>query len=168
MCAPSDRSPDPERVGEVEEEAQRTAREVAQLEVRVHSEVCDVRDAEAVRGFVDRARSALGGVHILVNNAGIAHDRALWMLTDQQWRDVLDTNLTGAFYMLRADTPILRGQRDGKIVTVASVHAIRGEIGIANGAFGAMKGKLLNVAFAQRPDVRFAERVGILVAEACD
>ena len=124
--------PDPERPGEVEEEAQRTAREVAQLEVRVHSEVCDVRDAEAVRGFVDRARAALGGVHILVNNAGIAHDRALWMLTDQQWRDVVDTNLTGAFYMLRAVTPILRGQRDGKVVNVASVHALRGEFGIAN------------------------------------
>lgn len=118
--------------GAVEEEAQRTLREVAQLEVRVHAEVCDVRDPEAVRGFVDRARAALGGVHILINNAGISHDRALWMLTDQQWRDVLDTNLTGAFYMLRAVTPILRGQRDGKVVNVASVHALRGEFGIAN------------------------------------
>lgn len=133
--------PDPDRPGEVEEEAQRTLREVAQLEVRVHSEVCDVRDAEAVRGFVDRAREALGGVHILVNNAGIAHDRALWMLTDEQWRDVLDTNLTGAFYMLRAVTPILRGQRDGKVVNVASVHALRGEFGIAN--YSASKAGLL-------------------------
>lgn len=133
--------PDPERDGEVEAAAERTAREVAQLEVRVHSEECDVRDAEAVRGFVDRARAALGGVHILVNNAGIAHDRALWMLTDQQWHDVLDTNLTGAFNMLRAVTPILRGQRDGKVVNVASVHALRGEFGIAN--YSASKAGLL-------------------------
>src|SRR5690606_27189318 len=98
--------------GAIREQARATAREIAQLEVRVHSEECDVRDATAVRGFVDRARAALGGLHILVNNAGIAHDRALWMLTDQQWTDVVETNLTGAFYMLRAVTPILRAQRD--------------------------------------------------------
>lgn len=117
---------------EISEQAKRTAREVAQLEVRVHSEECDVRDPAAVRGFVDRAREALGGVHILVNNAGVAHDRALWMMTDEQWTEVLETNLSGAFYMLRAVTPILRSQRDGKVVNVASVHALRGEFGISN------------------------------------
>src|SRR5690606_14525036 len=74
-------------------------------------------------------------------NAGIAHDRALWMLSNEQWRDVIDTNLTGAFYMLRAVTPILRGQRDGKVVNVASVHALRGEFGIAN--YAASKAGLL-------------------------
>ena len=126
---------------DVAEHASRTAREIAQLEVRVHSEECDVRDPEAVRGFVDRSRAALGGVHILVNNAGIAHDRALWMLTDEQWTDVVDTNLTGAFYMLRAVTPLLRAQRDGKVVNVASVHALRAEFGIAN--YSASKAGLL-------------------------
>ena len=100
-----------------------------------------MRDPKAVSDFVDRARAALGGIHILVNNAGISHDRALWMLNDEQWRDVLETNLTGAFYMLRAVTPILRGQRDGKVVNVASVHAIRGEFGIAN--YSASKAGLL-------------------------
>jgi 3-oxoacyl-[acyl-carrier protein] reductase len=100
-----------------------------------------VRDPEAVRGFVGRAKSALGGVHVLVNNAGISHDRALWMLTDEQWEDVVDTNLTGAFYMIRAVTPMLRAQRDGKIVNMASVHALRGEFGIAN--YSASKAGLL-------------------------
>lgn len=127
--------------GDVAEHARRTAREIAQLEVRVHVEECDVRDASAVRGFVDRSVEALGAAHILVNNAGIAHDRALWMLTDEQWGDVLETNLTGAFYMTRALTPIMRGQRDGKIVNVASVHALRGEFGIAN--YSASKAGLL-------------------------
>ena len=126
---------------EAARQAKRTAREIKQLEVRVHFEECDVRDAEAVRGFVDRARAALGAVHVLVNNAGIAHDRALWMLTDAQWTEVLDTNLTGAFYMLRAVTPIMRAQRDGKVVNVASVHALRGEFGIAN--YSASKAGLL-------------------------
>jgi len=126
---------------EIREQAKQTAGEIAQLEVRVHSEECDVRDPDAVRGFVDRTRRILGGVHILVNNAGVAHDRALWMMTDEQWKEVLDTNLTGAFYMLRAVTPILRSQRDGKVVNVASVHALRGEFGIAN--YSASKAGLL-------------------------
>jgi 3-oxoacyl-[acyl-carrier protein] reductase len=131
----------PDDDGSTAEQAKRTAREIAQLEVRVHAEPCDVRDPEAVRGFVERAEATLGGVHILVNNAGVSHDRALWMLTDEQWSEVLDTNLSGAFYMIRAVTPILRGQRDGKIVNVASVHALRGEFGIAN--YSASKAGLL-------------------------
>ena len=113
-------------------EAERTAREIAQLEVRVHAERCDVRDPIAVRDFVQRAREILGGVHILVNNAGTARDGALWRLTDDDWTAVLDTNLTGAFHMIREIAPVFRTQADGKIVNVASIHAVRGEFGLAN------------------------------------
>src|SRR5690606_24117034 len=77
-----------EGVEGLEEEAERTAREIAQLEVRVHAEACDVRDPEAVQGFVQRAQEAIGGVHVLVNNAGVARDQALWRLSDEQWRTV--------------------------------------------------------------------------------
>jgi 3-oxoacyl-[acyl-carrier protein] reductase len=126
---------------EVAAEAERTAHEVTQLEVRVHAEACDVGDAAAVRAFVRRAREALGGVHILVNNAGIARDRALWRLTDEQWKSVLQTNLTGAFYMIREVAPLFRRQHDGKIVNVASIHALRSEFGLAN--YSASKAGLL-------------------------
>jgi 3-oxoacyl-[acyl-carrier protein] reductase len=122
-------------------EAERTAREIAELEVRTYSEECDVRVAASVEAFVDRAIQALGGVHILVNNAGIADDRALWRLSDQQWGSVIDTNLTGAFYMIRAVAPTFRGQADGKIVNVSSVHALRSEFGLAN--YAASKAGLL-------------------------
>jgi 3-oxoacyl-[acyl-carrier protein] reductase len=119
---------DPDLAGE----AERTAREIAQLEVRVYSEACDVRDPSAVDAFVERSIEALGGVHVLVNNAGVSRDRALWRLTDEQWRTVLDTNLTGAFHLIRAVTPHFRAQSSGKIINIASVHAIRGEFGLAN------------------------------------
>src|SRR5690606_15566297 len=69
---------------------------------------------------------------ILVNNAGISRDRAIWRLTDQQWREVIDTNLTGAFNLIRSVAPHFRAQGDGKIVNVTSVHALRGEFGLAN------------------------------------
>lgn len=132
---------DPDGGGAIAEMAAQTAREIAQLEVRVHYEECDVRNAAAVDAFVDRATQALGGLHILVNNAGIARDRALWRLSDEQWSLVLETNLTGAFHMIRATTPHFRAQGEGKIVNIASVHAFRSEFGLAN--FAASKAGLI-------------------------
>ena len=122
-------------------DADATAREIAQLEVRVHMEQCDVRDPEAVREFVRRSRDVLGGLHILVNNAGTARDGALWRLSDADWNAVIDTNLTGAFHMIREVAPLFRRQGDGKIVNVASIHAVRGEFGLAN--YSASKAGLL-------------------------
>jgi 3-oxoacyl-[acyl-carrier protein] reductase len=112
--------------------AERTAAELRQLEVTVLYRECDVRDADAVNAFVAEADQALAGLHILVNNAGIARDRALWRMEDDEWRDVLDVNLTGAFNMIRGIAPILRAQQYGKIVNVASVHGLRSEFGLAN------------------------------------
>lgn len=128
---------------ELSEEAERTAREIAELEVGVHMERCDVCDSAQVEGFVAASREALGGLHILVNNAGIGRDRALWNLTDEQWRMVLDTNLTGAFNMIRAVARFFRPQHDGKIVNISSVHGLRSEFGLAN--YSASKAGLLGL-----------------------
>ena len=129
--------------GDIRLEADATAREITHMEVRVHHGECDVRDPRAVERFVSDAQEQLGGVQILVNNAGIARDRALWRLSDEQWRSVLDTNLTGAFHMIRAVSPIFRRQHDGKIVNVSSVHGIRSEFGLAN--YSASKAGLLGL-----------------------
>ncbi len=118
--------------GEIRSEAERTAHEIAQLEVRCHHAECDVRDAAAVDRFVEDVIERFGGLHILVNNAGIGRDAALWRLTDEKWRSVLETNLSGAFHMIRAAAPHFRRQHDGKVVNVSSVHGIRSEFGLAN------------------------------------
>jgi len=128
---------------EILDEADETAREISQLEVKCHHDLCDVREPRAVDRFVGDAVEKLGGAHILVNNAGIARDRALWRLTDEQWRSVLETNLSGAFHMIRALSPIFRRQHDGKIVNVSSVHGIRSEFGLAN--YSASKAGLLGL-----------------------
>jgi 3-oxoacyl-[acyl-carrier protein] reductase len=128
---------------EIRAEAEATAREITHLEVRVHHAECDVRDPRAVERFVAETHERLGGTHVLVNNAGIARDRALWRLTDEQWKSVLDTNLTGAFHMIRAVSPHFRRQHDGKIVNVSSVHGIRSEFGLAN--YSASKAGLLGL-----------------------
>ncbi|HUF50041.1 MAG TPA: 3-oxoacyl-ACP reductase FabG [Longimicrobiales bacterium] len=118
--------------GRTEAEAEKTAHELRALQVTVVCRQCDVRDTDAVNAFVAEADQALSGLHILVNNAGIARDRALWRMEDHEWRDVIETNLTGAFNMIRAITPILRAQQHGKIVNVASVHGLRSEFGLSN------------------------------------
>ncbi len=118
--------------GRSSHDAERTLAELRQLEVTALCRECDVRDAGAVKHFVAEACDTLGGLHILINNAGIGRDRALWRMEDDEWADVLDTNLTGAFNMTRAVAPTFRAQQFGKIVNVASIHGMRSEFGLAN------------------------------------
>ena len=112
--------------------AQEVARELRQLEVRCYMRACDVRDSRDVRAFVAEAYEELGGLHILVNNAGIGRDRALWRMQDHEWEAVVRTNLDGAFFFTRAVAPYMRAQEYGKIVNVTSVHGVRAEFGLSN------------------------------------
>jgi 3-oxoacyl-[acyl-carrier protein] reductase len=118
--------------GSMNEAAYRTAAELRQLEVDVVARECDVRVPGDVNAFVAEAAQELHGLHILINNAGIGRDRALWRMEDEEWNDVLATNLTGAFNMIRAVAPIFRAQQYGKIVNITSVHGMRSEFGLAN------------------------------------
>ena len=112
--------------------AQDVADELRGKGVGAFFRACDVREPDDVRAFVGEVVEELGGLHYLINNAGIGRDGALWRMADEEWDAVLDTNLSGTFYFIRAVSPILRGQEWGKIVNVASVHGIRGEFGLAN------------------------------------
>ncbi len=127
----------------VKEEADRTALELRQLEVKVFRQECDIRDPDAVERFVAAAEERMGRIDILINNAGIGRDRALWRMSDQEWDDVLATNLTGSFNMIRAVAPILRAQQDGKIVNIASIHGLQPEFGLAN--YAASKAGLMGL-----------------------
>jgi 3-oxoacyl-[acyl-carrier protein] reductase len=124
-------------------EAELTAESVRSCGVRVFHRAVDCRDSEEVKRFVGEAVDHLGDLRILVNNAGIGRDRALWRMTDEEWDAVLHTNLTGAFYFIRAVAPVFRGQEDGKIVNIASVHGLRSEFGLAN--YAASKGGLISL-----------------------
>jgi 3-oxoacyl-[acyl-carrier protein] reductase len=112
--------------------ARQTAAELRSRDIRVYCRPCDVRKPEEVKAFVGEVVENLGGLHFLVNNAGIGRDGALWRMGDEAWNAVLDTNLSGAFFFMRAVAPTLRAQEWGKIVNVASVHGVRGEFGLSN------------------------------------
>ncbi|MEI8257500.1 MAG: 3-oxoacyl-ACP reductase FabG [Deltaproteobacteria bacterium] len=82
---------------------------------------------------VARAVAALpGGVSLLVNNAGITRDKSLLKLSDEDWRAVLDVNLSGAFFMIRALAPAMREAGYGRIVNITSINGMRGKFGQAN------------------------------------
>jgi 3-oxoacyl-[acyl-carrier protein] reductase len=85
-----------------------------------------------VKLFVTEVLEELGGVHVLVNNAGVSRDRPLWRMEDHEWESVVRTNLDGAFYFTRAVAPTMRAQEYGKIVNIGSVLGTRAVFGISN------------------------------------
>jgi 3-oxoacyl-[acyl-carrier protein] reductase len=113
-------------------DAQAVARRLRELEVRVYFRACDVRESRDVKSFVREVQDEMGAIHILVNNAGIGRDGALWNMEDHEWEAVVRTNLDGAFFFTRSVAPWMRAQEYGKIVNVTSVHGLRAEFGIAN------------------------------------
>jgi 3-oxoacyl-[acyl-carrier protein] reductase len=136
---------------DVAEQALLAETAIKALGVPVYSARCDVRDRDAVERFVTEARERLGGVHYLVNNAGVAHDGALWRLPEEAWREVLDTNVTGAFHCIQSVAPPMRTQRYGKIVNVSSHQAVRPGFGISN--YAASKAALIGLTRSAAVDL---------------
>jgi acetoacetyl-CoA reductase/3-oxoacyl-[acyl-carrier protein] reductase len=93
---------------------------------------CDVRDSAAVADAVGDVVRTGGRLDILVHTVGVTRDATLLKLTDTQWRDVLDANLSSAFYLLRASAPHLRQHGNGAVVVVSSINGERGKMGQAN------------------------------------
>jgi 3-oxoacyl-[acyl-carrier protein] reductase len=165
---------------DVSEQAVLTEAALRAMGVGVLALRCDVRDRAAVDQFVTEVRQRLGGLHFLVNNAGIANDGALWRLSETAWSEVLDTNVTGAFNCIRAVAPTFRGQHYGKIVNVSAHQAQRPGFGVAN--YAASKAALLGLTRAAAVELGPAnvnvnavapgfirtERMGMLPAEVIE
>jgi 3-oxoacyl-[acyl-carrier protein] reductase len=92
----------------------------------------DVRDPESAESVVKTALEAFGKIDMLVNNAGITRDDLIMRMTPEAWRDVLETNLFGAFWMTKAVTRPMLKARGGRIVNITSVSGQAGQIGQAN------------------------------------
>jgi 3-oxoacyl-[acyl-carrier protein] reductase len=92
----------------------------------------DVNDAAAGADLIDAIAKAHGGLHVLVNNAGITRDMLAMRLKDEDWDAVLDTNLKAVFRMSRAVMRVMMKQRYGRIVNITSVVGASGNAGQAN------------------------------------
>jgi 2-deoxy-D-gluconate 3-dehydrogenase len=101
----------------------------------------DVQVPEAVDAAVARVVETLGAVDILVNNSGVAVVKPLVETRPDEWRQVLETNLTGAYNCCHAVAPSMIARRHGKVINVASILASRGLPGYA--AYAASKGGLV-------------------------
>ena len=99
---------------------------------RGHCFRADVRDCARAQAIVDELVAAAGRLDVLVNNAGISRDHVLWKMSEAEWDEVVDVDLKGAFNYLRAAAPVLRQQKSGKVVNVASINGLRGKAGLAN------------------------------------
>ncbi|WP_248283950.1 MULTISPECIES: SDR family NAD(P)-dependent oxidoreductase [Brevibacterium] len=100
--------------------------ELAESGERVVSIVADVSDAAAAEDAVRRADATLGGLDVVVNAAGIAPSARLENLDSSAWTEVIDTNLSGAFYVSRASGLLMKSRQSGSIVNVASDLASMG------------------------------------------
>jgi acetoacetyl-CoA reductase len=81
---------------------------------------------------VAEVEAALGPVEILVNNAGITRDAMFHRMTPEQWREVIDTNLSGVFNMTHPVWPGMRERKFGRVITISSVNGQKGQAGQAN------------------------------------
>jgi len=100
--------------------------------VRAESYQCDVSDGNAVKAVAARIREELGGVHLLVNNAGITRDGLVATMKEEDFDAVLNTNLKGAFHMIRHCSGLMLRARYGRIVNISSVAGLMGNPGQAN------------------------------------
>jgi 3-oxoacyl-[acyl-carrier protein] reductase len=112
--------------------AEQTAKEIEAFGRKALATQADVTQPEAAEALVKSAMDAFGKVDILVNNAGITRDDLIMRMSAEAWREVLETNLFGAFYTLKAVTrPMLRA-KGGRIINITSVSGQAGQTGQAN------------------------------------
>jgi acetoacetyl-CoA reductase len=92
----------------------------------------NVGDFNACREGVQRVEKELGPVDVLVNNAGITRDTMLHKMTEQQWREVIATNLDSLFFMTRAVIEGMRARGFGRVVNISSINGQKGQLGQSN------------------------------------
>ncbi len=128
------------------ERCEETAAELTALGVRALGLRCDVTAADDVRAMVDRVRSELGRIDILVNNAGRAWVAPAVSMPVEEWRRVIDVNLTGAFLCAQAAGKVMISQGRGKIVNIASTAGLGGALPevLDSVAYNTSKGGLVN------------------------
>jgi 3-oxoacyl-[acyl-carrier protein] reductase len=108
-----------------------------------HAVQGDVSTMEGASGLVEQVESEVGPIAILVNNAGITRDNLIMKLAEDDWRHVIDTNLSGAFFTCRAVARPMLKRRAGAIVNMSSVVGVHGNAGQTN--YAASKAGLIGL-----------------------
>ncbi len=94
--------------------------------------MADAASPDAAQQVIDQTMEAYGRIDALINNAGITRDNLMMRMNNDDWGAVIDTNLNGVFYTMRAATKIMMKQRRGAIVNLTSISGVYGNAGQAN------------------------------------
>lgn len=86
----------------------------------------DVKDFDGMKVMIEDIKKKFGKIDIIVNNAGILKDKALMLMSEEDWNDVIETNLSGVFNLTRAAIVTMLKQKEGIIINIASVSGITG------------------------------------------
>lgn len=109
-----------------------TADEIAAAGGAAEVHPCDVTNSDAVTKLVEGLAETWGQVDIVVNNAGITADTLIPRMTDEQWDDVIATNLRSVFLFTRVASQVMMRKRTGRIINISSVSGVMGNAGQAN------------------------------------
>lgn len=99
---------------------------------RIHVYKMDVTNSGEVADVMDKMMDSMNGIDVLVNNAGITKDNLLFRMTDEEWDEVIKTNLYGTFYTTKRVIISMVAQKRGSIVNVSSISGLHGAVGQAN------------------------------------
>ena len=126
------------------EAAQSLIEEIQATGVKVKGFASDAADFEDSHSIVSEVHKEFGRIDILVNNAGITRDGLMMRMTEEQWDEVIGTNLKSAFNFIHACTPIMARQRCGSIINMSSVVGESGNAGQCN--YSASKAGLIGLS----------------------
>ena len=115
-----------------EKEAEEVANEIKELGVEVLTVKADISKLDEVEELVKAAKEKFGSVDIMVNNAGITKDTLILRMKEEDFDSVIDVNLKGVFNCMKAITPVMVRQKQGKIISISSVVGIAGNAGQVN------------------------------------
>ena len=115
-----------------EDKAKQVVSEIEQLGAKAIAVQANVAHSDAVDSMMKQAIEVFGTLDILVNNAGITRDNLLMRMKEQEWDDVVDTNLKGVFLCTKAVTRQMMKQRAGRIINISSIVGVAGNPGQAN------------------------------------
>jgi NAD(P)-dependent dehydrogenase (short-subunit alcohol dehydrogenase family) len=113
-------------LGRRQEPLDKVVKELAQLDAEGLAVKCDVTNSKETRRAVEEVETAFGRVHVLVNNAGIWSASTIETISEEEWDEIMETNLKGTFLMSRAVLPAMRRAGGGAIVNVGSVLGLVG------------------------------------------
>lgn len=112
------------RISEVE--AKDLEKEIQGLGVKAKGSQVDIKDYDAVKSWVDDTVSSFGSLDIIVNNAGITKDGALALMSPDNWKEVISTNLDGTFNLTKAAILIFMKQKSGNVINITSISGMMG------------------------------------------